>query len=183
MRHMLGNIATRAIVALLLLGALVFAWARSAQITFSTETTELSRFEPAKAGMAPTEEFDWRQIGELSYRRNCQQCHLDTGKGWDQYPGLNHTARLFAQPGGHDYLVDVHLYGLTSSRWGAPMPPMRHMPDVDLAAAINHVLTSFGNEQTLPTDAQLYKPEDIAARRNLDLSPAQVNEQRPALEE
>lgn len=178
MRHLLGNIATQAIAGLLLVGAVGFAWIRSAQVTVSDEATELARFEPVAA-----HEFFWAEVGEASYRRNCQACHLADGKGWDQYPGLGHTSRLFTAPSGREYVLDLHLFGLTSERWRAPMPPMGHMPDVDLAAAINHVLTSFGNERHLPADAPFYVPADVATRRGLELSPAQVNARRPTVEE
>jgi hypothetical protein len=83
-------------------------------------------------------------------------------------------------PGGREYLIDVHLYGLTSDRWRAPMPPMGHIQDIELAAVINHVLTNFGNPEYLSSDVQFYLPDEISARRELGLSPWDVNERRPA---
>jgi mono/diheme cytochrome c family protein len=181
MRHWLGNILTLAIVVLLVSGAVGFAWMRSAQVTLSDETTDLAVYEPAGTEGAPAEPFDWRGIGEASYRRNCAQCHLDSGRGWDQYPGLGHTGKLWTAPEGREYVIDLHLYGLTSERYRAPMPPMGHMPDVDLAGAINYVLTSFGNEQDMPAGEKMCLPADVAAQRGEDLSPAEVNERRPTV--
>lgn len=169
MRHLIANIATYAIAALLLAGAACFAWVRSAQLTVTDELTLTERHRPADA-----REFDWRELGERSYMRNCANCHGEDGQGWDQYPGLSQTAAIARSAGGKEYLTDVHLYGLTSSRWGAPMPPMGHITDVELAACINYILTHFGG------DAPSYLPEDIARRRGARMSPAEVNERRPA---
>jgi hypothetical protein len=75
------------------------------------------------------------------------------------------------------YLIDLHLYGLTSSRWGAPMPPMAHMLDVELAAVINHVVHELrdGASEGLP----VLRPEHVRQRRDRDLSPRDVNARRP----
>jgi hypothetical protein len=61
------------------------------------------------------------------------------------------------------------------------MPPMRHMADVELAACMNHVLTSFGNELKLGPGAQLFTPEEIAGRRGMQRSPSSVNKSRPVI--
>lgn len=174
MRHFLANIATYAIATMLIAGAALFAWLRSAQLVISDERTVLAGFAPAEAHV-----FEWREPGERGYVANCRNCHLAGGEGWDQYPGVGHTARLFAAPGGREYVVDLHIYGLASDRWRVPMPPMGHMQDVELAAVLNWVLTNFGNQEHLPPGAALYEPADIAARRGLGLSPGQVNERRP----
>ena len=171
MRHFIANIATYAIAALLVTGAAVFAWIRSAQVVITDEATALAQYEPQRSTS-----FEWQELGALSYERNCMNCHGRNGEGWDQYPALGHSARLFAAPGGREYLIDLHLYGLTSDRWGAPMPPMGHMRDVELAASLNHLLTNFGNR--VPQDARLFVPQDIAARRGLSLTPWQVDEKR-----
>lgn len=177
MRHFLANIAVYTIAASLVLGATVFAWFRSQQLVLTNERAVLARFEPT-----PAHEFRWTELGPSSYERNCMNCHGESGRGWDQYPGVDHTAALFGAPGGREYLIDVHLYGLTSDRWRAPMPPMEHMADVELAAVLNYLLTSFGSERVLPSDAPLYLPTDIAARRGLGISPVEVNEYRPPVD-
>lgn len=177
MRHFLANVTTYTIAVLLIVGAAAFAWMRSAQVVLTRESAVLAAYQPA-----PTGEFAWTELGRDSYVRNCMNCHGGDGRGWDQYPGVGHTARLFNAPGGREYVVDVHLYGLTSSRWRAPMPPMGHLHDVEMAAVINHVLTHFGNQAALSAGARLLLPSDVAARREQRLSPAEVNGRRPALE-
>jgi mono/diheme cytochrome c family protein len=174
MRHFLANIVTYAIAAALFAGAAAFAWMRTAQLALTNERTVIARFEPAPAG-----EFRWAELGEISYQRNCSNCHGSDGTGWDQYPPLQPAAALFAMPGGREYLMDVHLYGLTSDRWGAPMPPMGHILDVELAAVMNWILATFGDVD----ESRLYVPRDVAGRRAVPLSPREVNRRRPVLTE
>ncbi|MBE0599171.1 MAG: cytochrome c [Desulfuromonadales bacterium] len=173
MRHFLANIATYTIAIFLISAAALFGWGRSAQLVISDEPTVLQRFAPA-----PGHPFEWTALGEKGYRRNCQSCHGPEGRGWDQYPKLDHTASLFLAAGGREYLIDVHLYGLTSARWGAPMPPMAHLHDLELTAVLNHVLTHFGNDQRLDDRTVLYEPEEIGPRRGQELSPWGVEKRR-----
>jgi hypothetical protein len=105
-------------------------------------------------------------------------CHAEDGAGWDQYPGLANSADLYTAAGGRAYMIDLHLYGLTSERWRAPMPPMSHLHDIEMAAVINYVITHFGDGPRF-TDADLLRPEDIAARRDAGLSPHEVDRRKP----
>ncbi|MEX1024664.1 MAG: cytochrome c [Planctomycetota bacterium] len=171
MRHFLANIVTYTIVALLFVGAAAFAWMRYAQFELSTETAVLARYEPP-----PSLEFEWRDLGQRGYERNCANCHLCDGSGWDQYPPVTAAAELALRAGGREYLIDLHLYGLTSDRWGAPMPPMAHMRDVELAAVINYVVHQLSGGADTPL---LDGPGDITDRRGQALSPAEVNARRP----
>jgi mono/diheme cytochrome c family protein len=174
MRHFLTNVATYTIATMLLVGAALFGWLRAAQVTLSDEKTIVAHYAGAEG-----HEFEWLEPGTSSYLRNCSNCHGRTGNGWDQYPGLSNTARLLAAPGGREHIIDLHLYGLTSNRWRAPMPPMGHMPDVELAAVINYVVTTFG---TAPAeDMKLFTPEDIAERRGKEMTPSQVEAGRPRI--
>ncbi len=173
MRHLLGNIALYVIALFLVCAAALFGWVRSTQIVVSDEATSLERFEPA-----PEKKFVWAQLGEKGYMRNCVNCHGIEGKGWDQYPGLGVSASYYQSPGGRDYFVNLHLYGLTSERWGAPMPPMGHIQNTELAAIINYVVTHFGNEEIIKPDTELLSPADIAQRRGRGLAPAEVNSLR-----
>lgn len=174
MRHFLGNIAIYLIVLFLVGAAALFAWIRSSQIVISNEETVLARF-----AADADQEFNWSQLGERAYLGNCANCHGSAGRGRGQYPALNHTFLLFISPEGRQYVIDLHLYGLTSSRWGAPMPPMGHIPDIELASLINYVLTEFGNEEGEVQNGELLRPSDIAARRGQNLSPQEVNARRP----
>lgn len=173
MRHILGNIAIYLIVLILVGAATLFAWIRSSQLVISNEETVIARFDAGSE-----QQFKWSQFGERSYLRNCANCHGSDGQGWDQYPALNHTTRLFTAPGGRNYVIDLHLYGLTSSRWGAPMPPMGHIQDIEMAGVINYVLTQFRDEEGVDLDGNLLLPQDVTERRGQDLSPRDVNTRR-----
>lgn len=175
-RHLLANLVLYGLATLLLAGAALFAFARSEQLVLSDEAALLARWAPAAE-----REFQWEELGDAAYLRNCMNCHGRDGEGWDQYPGLSHVAALFAAPGGRDYLIDLHLYGLTSNRWRAAMPSMGHMHDIALAAVLNRTLASFGNVHGFPADALLYLPEDVAGRRGQGLSPWEVNARRPPI--
>jgi mono/diheme cytochrome c family protein len=169
MRHLLGNVLTYAIAALLFIGSGFFAWARSSQVVITTEAAVLAGYEPADAT------FHWYELGRGSYRRNCGNCHGGDGSGWDQYPPVTNAATLLRAPRGTEYLIDLHIYGLTSERWGAPMPPMGHIRDVELAAVINYIATTFDDASV----EELVTPEQITARRGLRLSPKEVERGRP----
>lgn len=172
MRHFLANVVAYVIAVSLFIGAALFARMRHSQYTLTYQDTVLAQFEAA-----PANEFRWNELGPASYVRNCRNCHGADGRGWDQYPPLQPAAAFSADAAGRDYLIDVHLYGLASPRWGAPMPPMGHMHDVEIAAVINYMLTTFGD---VTDEARLLVPSDVAARRGERLRPAEVNERRPA---
>lgn len=170
MRHVLADLATPTIAALLLLGSLLFAWVRSERLVVTRETDILERDD-----LAPGQAFDWRPLGARTYIANCMACHGADGEGWDQYPGFADTSRLAAAPGGRTYLIDLHLHGVTSPRWRAPMPSMGHLTNIEVAAVINHVLTRFADAE----EAADLMPADIAARRVPELSPDEVGKKRP----
>jgi hypothetical protein len=170
MRHLLANIMTYAVASLLLAGAAVFAWARSSQLVLATEAHLLPRQEGPMDG----EWEGWESFGRDSYERNCANCHRSDGEGWDQYPPVSVAGVLFEEGAPRDYLIDLHLHGLTSPRWGAPMPRMSHLHDIELAVVISYVATKFGGARGPPI-----MPEEIAVRRRLSSSPWEVNERRP----
>ncbi len=172
MRHFLANVVTYCIALLLLGGAALFAWGRAAQVLITREPAVLAAYAPAD-----DTGFRWQALGADSYIRNCSTCHLRDGSGWDQYPALGRSASFVGTAAGRDYVVDLHIYGLASERWRAPMPPMEHLSDVEMAAVINHVLTRFGDAPV--AEDRLYRPEDIAERRGQSLTPTAVAARRP----
>jgi mono/diheme cytochrome c family protein len=170
MRHFLANLFTYTIASMLFIGAAFFGAIRSQQYAFTDEATVFAAHEPARDTA-----FHWRELGRVAYTRNCANCHGAAGRGWDQYPPLQPTGELLHAPGGRDFLIDLHLYGLASDRWRAPMPRFDHMQDVELAAVLNWMLVVFGG---LAEDTY-YVPADIAARRGLRLTPREVDGTRP----
>src|SRR5690606_22036172 len=60
------------------------------------------------------------------------------------------------------------------------MPSHEHLSDAELAAILNHVLTSFGNEDRIEA-FEPYAPADIAARRGQMLMFTDVYAERQQL--
>ncbi len=180
MRHFLSYILLGALAAFLVLFSALFAWVRSSQFTITTERVVSEyRSQPVDARRAA---FDWPELGAGSYIANCRNCHGADGAGWDQYPGLRESALLASLPGGREYMIDLHLYGLTSDRWRAPMPAFGTMPDVELAAVINYITVTFSEPDSVPEDFRFFTPAEVAERRGRAVSAASVNDLRPATE-
>ena len=175
MRHLIANLATVTLVAGLVIGAGAFGWARSAQLVVATEAdVELAEVIPRGAAA-----FAWREFGEATYLRNCQNCHTADGSGRGMYPPVQgQTAHLEAE-GGRGYLIDVVLYGLYTGDYGAPMPPMPELSDAEIAAVTNYLLVQFDRTGTAPP--RLFVPSDVTPRRGRDLSERDVARSRPAI--
>lgn len=156
MRHVLANIVTYAIAILLFLGAALFARMRASQYTLTYQSEVLAVYEPTAA-----REFEWAELGAETYRRNCSNCHGQDGGGWDEYPPVRGVVDDLREPGGRERLIDLHLDGLSSPDWGAPMPKMRHLHDVEIAAVLNHVITRFDEAGGV----ELFRPDEVRARR------------------
>jgi mono/diheme cytochrome c family protein len=174
MRHVLANLFTYVLAGLLVIGAIVFAWLRSSQILISNEATVLARFESAEPAV------ERRELGARSYAGNCQPCHGAEGRGWDQYPGLTRFGEIVTRPDGRSYAIALHLWGSNGDHFRAPMPPMGHMQDVELAAVIEHVLTHFGNR--LPPDFPPITTDEIARHRAQPMHARDVARMRPSPE-
>ncbi|MBA3890415.1 MAG: cytochrome c [Gemmatimonadaceae bacterium] len=173
MRHVIAHTAVYVIATLLVGGAAAFGTVRSRQLVIVDEAMLLSRHEPATA-----HEFEWGDLGAYGYARNCANCHSPDGTGWDQYPPLRPIAVTFPAEAARAYLIDLHLYGLSSARWRAPMPRMHHVTDAELAAILNHVVVRFGGADA--AGDRLFQPADIAARRGQGIGPRDVDRRRPA---
>lgn len=126
--------------------------------------------------------------GEAVYAANCQACHQANGEGLTgAFPPLTeHTATLYNNEGGRDYLANLLVYGLQGqitaldSSYNGVMPAWAQLSDDDLAATLNYTLTSWGNDG-LTTDFSDYTAEDIAAVRGQELSAQDIHDLRQSL--
>lgn len=176
MRHVLANIATYALAVGLVLGAALFAWARSEQLVVATA----AEVEPDDYAVATDPDtFAWEEFGARTYSANCSNCHAADGSGRGMYPPVRGMTAHLAEPGGRDYLVHVVLYGLASGAHSAPMPPMPELSDGQVAAVNNYLLTRFDDGRLAPDATRLYVPADVRARRGRDLNEWDVARTRP----
>lgn len=132
---------------------------------------------------------DWAAIGEETYTANCAACHQAEGAGIPgAFPPLaGHMPTIVAAEGGREYLLHVMLYGLQGeiqvlgAAYNGVMPPWPQLSDEQIAAVLNHELHAWGNDAMLPEGFTPITPEEVAAQRELGLTPARVLEQRQAL--
>ena len=126
--------------------------------------------------------FDWEGLGRRTYGTICAACHQTGGEGIPAaFPPLRgHLPELMALEGGRDYLPKVLLFGLAGpivvaeQEYSVAMPAWQSLGDDELAAALNHALTSWGNAELLPEGLELYSPADISAARSEPLTPIEV---------
>jgi mono/diheme cytochrome c family protein len=118
-----------------------------------------------------TTEFEWRELGSRLYAAECASCH-PAGRGGGGLPPLRgHAVDLFTSEGGREYLLDLMLDGVVRTEVGgaveliASHPPFDGLRDAEIAALLNHMLTSWGNDALLPPGIELYAPADAEARR------------------
>jgi mono/diheme cytochrome c family protein len=86
---------------------------------------------------------------------------------------------MYAQKGG-GYLARVLLFGLAGAievdgtKYNGNMPSWDQLKDEEIAAAIDYVLTAWGNDQRLPKDFMPIMPSAITAARAEQLGKEQV---------
>jgi mono/diheme cytochrome c family protein len=130
-------------------------------------------------------------IGESVYVSSCAGCHQASGQGIPgAFPPLagGHMPELHDVDGGREYLIHVMLYGLQGEivvqgqSYNGVMPPWPQLSDAQIAAVLNYTLLAWDNEEALAEGFLPYSADEVAAERDLGLSPADVYQQRQALE-
>ena len=122
---------------------------------------------------------------------SCSGCHQASGGGiTGAFPPLvGHAADLYNASGelsGRDYLVQVMLQGIQGEitvagiDYNGVMPAWSQLSDGELAAVLNHSLTSWGND-ALVEDFVPYTASDVAAQRDADLGGVGLYELRASL--
>ncbi len=124
--------------------------------------------------------------GETIFQTNCAACHQASGQGVPgAFPPLaGHVPELLAAEQGRTYLMHVVLFGLqgeiqvAGQTFNGMMPSWSQFSDEQLAAVLNFVATAWENEGMLPEGFEPFTAEEVAAERELGLTPEQVHEQR-----
>ena len=105
---------------------------------------------------------------KATYLARCSMCHQANGQGLaGQFPRLaGRTAVIAQKPEGRHYLARVVLHGMYGSinvdgqSITGLMPSMVAMTDMEIAEALNHIITTPGSAKAAP-----FKPAEIAAVR------------------
>lgn len=121
------------------------------------------------------------------YQR-CFGCHQSTGRGIaGVFPPLaGHAPELFKAD--RSYPIKVVLFGLKGEievegkKINSVMPGhMDQLNDEEIAAVLNYVLSSWGNDKMLPKGHKEITPAEVKAVRGKKLTPGEVLEARRKL--
>jgi mono/diheme cytochrome c family protein len=125
--------------------------------------------------------------GASVYQR-CFGCHKSTGAGiGGVFPPLaGHAPKLVRAE--RTYLVQVLLYGLEGEvevegkkYKGKMLPFGDKLKDDEIAAVLNYILASWGNDKLLPAGHKEFNAAEVKAQREKKLSSSQVYEARQKL--
>jgi mono/diheme cytochrome c family protein len=122
--------------------------------------------------------------------QKCAACHRPTGVGKPGvFPPLAGNApEILNAEGGRDYMIDVVLFGLQGEiqikgiKYKGTMRPFgAQLGDEEIAAVLNYVLTSWGNEKALPKEHKSFTAAEVKAQRGRKLTHDTVREARGKL--
>src|SRR3974390_1190664 len=127
-------------------------------------------------------DFQWQALGWRTSDNNCSGCHQRSGRGISGgFPPLaGHVPDLLAEKG-RGFLARLVLFGMSGgitvegTAYNGNMPSWEDsLKDDEIAAVIDYVLTSWGNDKKLATDLKRLVPAEMAAARPEKLGPEQV---------
>jgi mono/diheme cytochrome c family protein len=125
--------------------------------------------------------------GASVYQR-CFGCHKSTGTGMGAvFPPLaGHAPKLVRAE--RTYPIQVVLYGLEGDidvegkkYKGKMLPFGDKLKDDEIAAVLNYILASWGNDQMLPAGHKEFTAAEVKAQRGKKLTPSQVHDARQKL--
>ena len=123
--------------------------------------------------------------GAKVYDDTCVACHQPDGKGKPgEFPPFAGNADLFLAP---DFPAVVALNGLEGpidvegQHLDKTMPPFDFLSDDEIAAVVQYIRSSFGNDSARPAGFADVTPAEISARRAKPMSPAEVHDYRASL--
>lgn len=126
--------------------------------------------------------------GGAVFDSNCAACHQANGQGIPgAFPPLaDHLPALYAAD--REFPILTVLFGLMGpitvhgQDYNGMMPAWGHLSDGEIAAVLNHELTSWGNDAELPDDFTPYTAEDVTSHRDRGLDMNAVHELRGTLD-
>jgi mono/diheme cytochrome c family protein len=155
--------ASYAIGAVLVVTAVGVAWARS---------RTAPEGPPSAVGAAATGPTSAQDVGATVYDAECSGCHGTGEARGGGIPALRGGAvSLFSSEGGREYLIELLLDGrVRKAETGGiayveSHPGYPRLSDAEVAAVLNHMLVSWGNDALLPRETTRYTATEVAARR------------------
>lgn len=123
--------------------------------------------------------------GPTLFTNNCSSCHQMNGQGVKgQFPPLAGNTDLFLERTFPAFVVTHGLNGtivVHDVKYDGQMPSFSYLSDADIAAVINYVRSSWGNDKNRPAGMKDLEASDIAAARAKDMSPGDVHVYRASL--
>jgi mono/diheme cytochrome c family protein/heme/copper-type cytochrome/quinol oxidase subunit 4 len=154
----------------------------------TSETASASDATEAATLSAQTDVSWDTRLGEQAYS-NCVACHQPNGQGIPGAfpPQAGHAPEIYNVAGGRTYMIHTVLWGLQGEisvdgqTYNGIMTPWGSlMDDEQIAAVLNYVLTSWGNDALLE-DFTPITPEEVAAERENSMTAQEVYDSRAAL--
>ena len=162
MRYTRIGLASYAIGAVLVVTAVGVAWARR---------RPAPEGPPSAVGAAASGPTSAQDVGATVYDAECSGCH-GPGEARRGIPALRGGAvSLFTAEGGREYLIELLLDGrVRRAETGGiayvqSHPGYPRLSDAEVAAVLNHMLVSWGNDAFLPRETIRYTAAEVAARR------------------
>jgi len=122
-----------------------------------SQAVEVHQAEAAKGAASAA-------AGKTAYEANCGACHQPNGQGMPGvFPPLAGNKRFINDPA---RAIDIAINGLTGElevngvKYNNAMPPMGHLSDADLAAALSYAAGAWGNP------GRLYRAAEVAKARS-----------------
>lgn len=128
------------------------------------------------------------EASEAAYSAHCSACHQPTGQGLSgAFPPLAGNPNVTDDA---DYVISTVLNGrqgelvVDGVTYNGVMPPMQHLSDEEVAGAVNHVLTAWGNDgatvtvdQVAAQRAQLGQTDRAEGQRHPSVTEGQMKYQ------
>jgi mono/diheme cytochrome c family protein/heme/copper-type cytochrome/quinol oxidase subunit 4 len=131
--------------------------------------------------------FNWQKLGATTYS-NCAACHQANGQGVPgAFPPLSGSLPdIYNAEGGRTVLIHIVLFGLQGQisvkgqSYNGTMPAWQQLSNKQIAAVLDHELTSWGNDKKVKNFKPI-KPDEVKAERSKNLTPQQVYQERQKL--
>jgi mono/diheme cytochrome c family protein len=158
------GLASYAIASVLVVAVVGVAWTRSRALPEPEATPAAERAAEPIA--------DAQESGATDYQSECSGCHGEGQARGRSIPALRGFAvELFTSEGGRAYLIDFMLDGRVRSVEDGEVAYVEshasygELPDARIAAILDHMLVSWGNDALLPAERRPYTAAEVAARR------------------